>query len=215
MDFKTAKRIFEHTMAELPESSQWISDGLFKLIDVELIEAASVRVSSAIYGGERVWMTSDLHFGHSNIIGYCDRPFTTVQNQTDVLLGLLQKVQQEELIIFAGDMAMGDYATGVDIMRTMPGYKILVAGNHDLDATGACPLANEGIFDAVVPFLFWRGLRNTSVLVSHYPVQEYYPMPVKRLINYHGHLHQWVKESTEKVKYINVGWDQTHSLICL
>jgi calcineurin-like phosphoesterase family protein len=216
MDFFQAKSIFEYTLNSEKRVSKGINDGLWALVNKPLIEEVSQLVSDAIYGGERVWITSDLHFGHSNIISYSGRPFHDERHQTDVLLQLMSKIPDDEFVVLVGDVAKGiNYEPGVEIMKQLPGRKILVVGNHDLTKDGKCRLADEGIFEAVLPFLFWQGLKDTSVLVSHYPVVEYFPMPVPKLINYHGHLHQWVKESTEGVKFINVGWDRTHSLLCL
>ena len=215
MNFHQAKNIFEHTLNSEARIQKKINNGLLALIDKHLIEEVSQLILGAIYGGERVWMTSDLHFGHSNIIGYCGRPFRDDRHQTDVLLQLMRKIPDDEFVVIVGDVCMGNYQAGVEIVKQLPGRKILVAGNHDLTKDGKCRLADEGIFEAVVPFLFWQGMQDTSVLVSHYPVAEYFPMPVAKLINYHGHLHQWVKESTDAVKFINVGWDRTHSLLCL
>ena len=214
MNFFQAKSIFEFTLNSEERVREGIIDGLWDLVDKPLIEEVSQLVSSAIFDGERAWMTSDLHFGHSNIIGYSDRPFRDDKHQTDVLLQLMRKIPDDEFVVIVGDICMGNYEAGVELVKQLPGRKILVNGNHDLDKTGKCRLAREGIFEAVVPFLFWKGLKDTSIMVTHYPVVEYFPMPVK-LINYHGHLHQWTKESTETVKFINVGWDRTHSLLCL
>jgi calcineurin-like phosphoesterase family protein len=217
MDFHQAKAIFEHTLNSDQGVSKKLNDALFGLIDKEVIEATSQLVSGAIFGGERVWMTSDLHFGHQNIISYCDRPFNNVSEQNDSLLQLLRKISENELVVFVGDMAMGNYEAGVEVMRMLPGRKILVVGNHDLTGSGKCRLADEEIFEVVVPFLFWQGLKQTSVLVCHYPVAPYFPFTFN-LINYHGHLHQKVMDPVPEgisIKHINVGWDRTHSLLCL
>ena len=37
----------------------------------------------------------------------------------------------------------------------------------------------------------------------------------ERVSDYHGHLHQNILSPTEKVKYMNVGWDVDYSLRCL
>ncbi|NVO04740.1 MAG: metallophosphoesterase [Rhodoferax sp.] len=194
--------------------SKKINDALLAMIDRTEIEAARNLVSAAMHGNKRVWMTSDLHFRHTNIIGYCGRPFRSVKHQDETLLRLLNKVGPQDIIVFVGDMAMGTHEDAVPVLESLPGRKILVAGKHDLK-NGVCRLADEAIFEHIVPVLFWQGQHEDQVLVSHYPVVEFFPLGVKRLVNYHGHLHQHRKEDTDQIKYINVGWDQTYGLLAL
>jgi calcineurin-like phosphoesterase family protein len=163
--FKTALKLFQHTI-DLEESVKAeINLGMLKLIDQDLIESTSQMVSDALAAGERVWMTSDLHFQHSNIIGFCDRPFFTVSFMTEALIAQLQKIPNDELIIFVGDMDIGEYVRTVELIRRIPGRKILVTGNHDFASDGKCKLALEkNLFEAVVPFLTWN-FENRLVVV--------------------------------------------------
>ena len=214
MSFETALQIFQNTLNAEKRVSTAINLGLLNMVDRVAIEEASEWVVSALAEGKRVWMTSDLHLGHANIIGYSDRPFHNLADMTGAHLRLLHKV--DELLIFVGDMALGDYDHAVKLIRSLPGHKVLVAGNHDMTKDGKCKLAREkDLFDAVVPFLFWEGGLGRQVLVTHYPVVVTAHDTTRSVINYHGHLHQHQIENTAWVKYINVGWDVAHGLICL
>jgi predicted MPP superfamily phosphohydrolase len=102
--FNTALGLFKHTLDSEKGVSKAINSGLLDLVNQDLIEATSQTVSDALAAGERVWITSDLHFMHANIIGYCDRPFFNVDSMTDALMATLQKVPNDELILFGGDM---------------------------------------------------------------------------------------------------------------
>lgn len=214
--FKAALGLFKHTLDAEKGVKTAINLGLLELIDQDLIEATSQTVSDALAAGERVWITSDLHFMHSNIIGYCDRPFFNVDSMTDALMATLQKVPKDELILYGGDMAMGNYQKTVELIRQLPGRKILIAGNHDLTRDGKCKLAREkDLFEAVVPFLTWLGYQGRLVVVSHYPIlvpETYKNTPV---LNYHGHLHEKTLPATLMIKYMNVGWDINQALNCL
>jgi calcineurin-like phosphoesterase family protein len=216
MNFETARRIFEHTLDCESRVSTAINLGMLNLIDKALIEATSQMVSHAIAAGKRVWLTSDLHFLHANIIGYSNRPFYNVSDMTGAHLRLLQKVPANELLIFVGDMAMGNFQEGVDLIQTIAARKILVVGNHDLTREGLCRYERErNLFEAIVPFLYWPGLMGRLVFVSHYPA--FIPSTYKggRVMNYHGHLHEKSMESNDQIKYFNVGWDVSHGLLCL
>lgn len=73
--FNTALKLFQHTLDAEKQINPAINAGLSALIAQDLIELTSQTISDALAAGERVWITSDLHFLHTNIIGYCDRPF--------------------------------------------------------------------------------------------------------------------------------------------
>lgn len=79
------------------------------------------------------WWSSDAHFSHANIINFCDRPYSDVnQMNTDLVNRINARVQPEDELWLLGDIAMGD------ISSSLPGNlgRIicpihLVAGNHD------------------------------------------------------------------------------------
>ena len=223
MDFKLALSLFRHTLEQESRVRPDIHAAMLKLAQPEVIQEASFAVSSAIALGQRVWMTADLHLGHANIIGFCDRPFHSVGVMNAALLAQLSKVGPEEILVIVGDVLMGEYEQSIELVRQIPGRKILVVGNHDFKRDGRCPmlrernLSGEGpLFEAVVPFLVWSGAQGRTVLVTHYPLQV--PDAHRVLLpylNYHGHLHRGVLPPTEKVKYMNVGWDVVHGLVCL
>jgi calcineurin-like phosphoesterase family protein len=78
------------------------------------------------------FFTSDLHFGHKNIIEYCNRPWKTVDEMN---YGLVQRWNQvvgdEDEVWILGDHAFG----GATFIRTftmaLRGRKHLLRGNHD------------------------------------------------------------------------------------
>lgn len=222
MRFEVALNLFKNTIEQEARSKPDINVGMLKLADPDVIEAANLLVTNALATGDRVWMTSDLHFGHLNIIAYCDRPFYGLSDMNDELLRLLKKVPKDEILIFVGDMYMGDYQCAVDAIRQIPCRKILVVGNHDFARDRRCRFAMEKsadgaspLFEFVVPFLFWTGLQGRSVFVSHYPLVVPANHNDQAFINFHGHLHRTVLDDTISVKFINAGWDVSHSLLCL
>ena len=216
MRFEYALKIFQHTLDVETRVNIAINLGLLKLAKNQAeIEEASQNVSEALAKGERVWMTSDLHFGHENIITYSDRPHRNARDMNEALVQQLSKVGNE-LVIFAGDMFMGDQENAIELIRRIPGRKILVAGNHDFSRDGKCVFRNADLFEAVVPFLFWKTQQGQEVLVTHYPAAIPDSMKrLNRLLNYHGHLHQKTLPAIDTIKYMNVGWDVHHSIHCL
>ena len=78
------------------------------------------------------WYSSDHHFGHANIIGYCDRPLRDVEHMNEELISRHNAVVlPEDTVWIMGDVALGKLAETLPLVARMNGRKILVAGNHD------------------------------------------------------------------------------------
>lgn len=79
-----------------------------------------------------IWFTSDLHFGHKNVIKYCDRPYEDVEHMDNSLIGYWQNtVREDDEIYILGDMFFTNAERAIEILEQLPGRKILVLGNHD------------------------------------------------------------------------------------
>ena len=88
------------------------------------------------------WFTSDLHFGHVNIIQYSGRPFTDVDQMNTSLIDRWNAlVQPGDDVWVLGDVAMGHIADTLPLVGRLAGYKRLLAGNHDRcwDGLGSRP----------------------------------------------------------------------------
>ena len=78
------------------------------------------------------WFTSDLHFGHANIIKYSKRPFHDLAHMHETLIDRWnQVVSTDDDVWVLGDLAMGDIEDSLALVRRLHGQKILVSGNHD------------------------------------------------------------------------------------
>lgn len=79
------------------------------------------------------FFTSDLHFGHQNIIEYCNRPWATADEMNRGLVRLWNDmVSPDDIVWFLGDAAMR--VVPDDTLRfiaMLNGTIHLVAGNHD------------------------------------------------------------------------------------
>ncbi|MFC6864748.1 metallophosphoesterase [Halomicroarcula sp. GCM10025817] len=87
------------------------------------------------------YVISDHHFGHSRIIGYTDRPFSSVGEMNQTLLNRhYETVGEQDTLVHLGDVAM-DMQTGDETIEFFErlGGDVLVRGNHDvgLDADRA------------------------------------------------------------------------------
>ena len=78
-------------------------------------------------------MISDLHLGHQNIIEYCNRPFTSVDEMNSTLIENWNEVVGEnDIVFFLGDL--GRFANEEALNRwliKLTGRIIFIEGNHD------------------------------------------------------------------------------------
>lgn len=81
----------------------------------------------------QVFFTSDTHFGHSNIIKYCQRPFNSAEHMDEVLISNWNEVVSPKDIVFhLGDFCFGSDKEWIKILQRLNGTKYLILGNHDL-----------------------------------------------------------------------------------
>ena len=135
-------------------------------------------------GQGTVWVWSDLHLGHENIIRYTNRPFANAAAMDSQLYAnWATTVGAADTLLFVGDVAMrkavGE-ATWSRIRHAPGRMKQLVVGNHDLTGSGA--LRVDG-FDDICSLLCAPG--DPPLLFTHMPLSD---MPAG-WVNVHGHTH--------------------------
>ena len=151
----------------------------------------------------RIFVTSDLHFSHHNIIKYCDRPFSSVLEMNDTLVESWNSVVKEnDVVIIIGDYVLGNRTAVEEVTAKLKGYKILVKGNHDRCSNTA--YRNAGIkkvfktllldtSDLGLPFL-------NQLIINHFPTESNGASLVL-----HGHIHS--KDNYGTLDMVDIGID--------
>lgn len=79
-----------------------------------------------------IWFSSDIHFGHKNIIDYCNRPFNNVDHMNETIIANFNSlIAPEDTLILVGDLCMGRKDDTIPLLGRINGKKIAVGGNHD------------------------------------------------------------------------------------
>ena len=82
--------------------------------------------------GDKIFFTSDTHFGHGSIIDYCKRPFRDVEHMNSELVRLWnEKVPEDGIVFHLGDFALGGSGFWKDIVSKLNGDVHIILGNHD------------------------------------------------------------------------------------
>lgn len=84
----------------------------------------------------KIWITSDLHLNHTNIIKYCNRPYNSVTAMNEGIIhywNLL--IDNDDIVIFLGDLCFAKTSQAAEDTKywasRLNGKKIIVKGNHD------------------------------------------------------------------------------------
>lgn len=79
-----------------------------------------------------LWLTSDLHLGHVNIIRYTGRPFAAVQEMDEWMIEAWNtRVAPADTVWILGDVCMGTLAESLPLVGQLNGTLHLLCGNHD------------------------------------------------------------------------------------
>lgn len=133
-----------------------------------------------------IWLTSDTHFDHINIIKYENRPFEDNIKMTEELIKNWNSVvKPNDLIFHLGDVFFCKADRMKEIAVQLNGRKILIRGNHD---KGYSDTKFRKLGFEVYNYYFIN-----NMLLSHYPQSE---IALRTAINntdlignVHGHVH--------------------------
>lgn len=139
---------------------------------------------------------SDTHFGHLNIIKYCNRPFLNTLEMDNFIIEKWNKtISKEDRVFFLGDFALTSRERIKELLSIINGYKILIIGNHDKRISKKFWLEN-GFKIATKKILYID--KNKYYILTHkkiehnneilkYITKKYNTTP----INIHGHSHNY------------------------
>lgn len=123
------------------------------------------------------WFTSDTHFGHTNVIGLCSRPFANIEEHDEELIRRWNSVvSPEDEVYHLGDFCLRSRREATNILRRLNGHVHLIIGNHDKR------IADGFVSTAHAKSIRVRGQR---LLLSHRPFATW----SRREWQLHGHSH--------------------------
>ena len=155
----------------------------------------------------KIYIISDTHFNHTNIIKYCNRPFKDINEMNDAIINNWNKiVKKDDIVYHLGDFFLGSKYDLKNIVDKLNGTIYLIRGNHDrltvksYEDCGIIVLKNAPIT-----------IDEYKIMLSHRPLSD--TMIRDGYINIHGHIHEKKLENIydnklfSKNKHINVSCD--------
>lgn len=151
---------------------------------------------------QRIFFTSDQHFGHKQIIDFEDRPFENVQNMNDsMIMRWNGVVKNDDMVYHVGDFSFMNKEETTNIFKRLNGRKRLILGNHDR-ARSKSWWKDVG-FEEVYEFPI---IYKEFYIVSHEPIYLNKHMPY---VNLHGHIHGQLYEGMQHINLCVEHWDYT------
>jgi len=161
----------------------------------------------------KTWLTSDLHFGHKNIMTFCPQTRARFRNDVDYMTEAMieewnARVEPIDTVYILGDVA---FMSGFDaslVMMRLNGRKILIEGNHDRKTLMDVNFRKQ--FTEVHQYLQvnYDGHR---IILFHYPIAEWDQMH-RGSLHFYGHLHG-NPSGLEKFRALDVGMDATGEIV--
>lgn len=129
-----------------------------------------------------IWYTSDHHFGHHNIIKYCNR-YKWVQTVEEMDALLVQRwnevVGPHDTVWHLGDVFFKNY----EATSKLKGRKNLIVGNHDYKHKDFLRNNNWNVQSEAIYID-----HENKLVMCHYPILDW-PHKFQNYIHLHGHSH--------------------------
>ena len=129
-----------------------------------------------------IYYTSDLHLGHENIIKLCKRPFFSLEEMNEALIGNWNsRVTNADNVYIMGDLMFRSATNPNEFLFRLKGKKHLIIGNHDSPWMKKADLDRH--FESIDKFKVFSNGR-CKITLCHYPMMSF---EGKYLI--YGHIH--------------------------
>ena len=80
----------------------------------------------------KIFFTSDQHFGHANILKFCNRPFASIEEMNEELIRRWnEKISPADEVYHLGDFALTTNKQFQEIAGRLNGTIYLIVGNHE------------------------------------------------------------------------------------
>lgn len=131
-----------------------------------------------------IFLSSDSHFGHANVIKYSNRPYSNVQEMDEALINNWNRVVPSNGTVYhLGDFAFAKIDQIVRILNRLNGTKVMILGNHDKEIINNKKRIFEDVpsVKMIVPAFELRH-NNQKVYLHHYACRVWNS-------SHHGSLH--------------------------
>lgn len=137
----------------------------------------------------KIFVTSDTHFFHTNIIRYANRPFISVEEMNIALIERWNsRVGKNDTVYFLGDFAFTKSDKIVEVFRQLNGKINMVPGNHDDNKNFKRAALTLGPLINILPPIYELNYDGQFWVMCHYPIESWNRKHYGS-VHLHGHSH--------------------------
>ena len=162
-----------------------------------------------------IWITSDHHFNHANVMTYCNRDFKNVDEMDEALIDAWNKhVKKDDLVYYLGDFTLGGKSDAERYFLRLNGaIRVLeYPWHHDkrwLQGQLYYSRKHEVVLDrAIVALEHELPDFDIPVILCHFPIEEW-DRKHYGSIHLHGHSHGNAPKMKNR---LDVGVDSAYKL---
>lgn len=154
----------------------------------------------------KYYITSDLHFGHTNILRYCKntRPFSSVQEMNQKIIdNWNNKISKQDVVYLLGDISFDKPSKTISFLNDLNGKLRLIVGNHDGDKY----LKEKEFCDRFdwIKLYNEENIFGNHIVMMHFPILEWNKKHYNSIM-LHGHCHSRNNQILDCLRY-DVGID--------
>ncbi|MHA1459492.1 MAG: metallophosphoesterase family protein [Promethearchaeota archaeon] len=115
-----------------------------------------------------IWFSADFHLSHKNIIRYCNRPFSSVEEMDTILIrNLEERLRPKDILYFLGDLTFKEPVARNFFKRFSAVEIHYIIGNHD--SGDVIKLAEK--YCVTVSNLKEINVENHHIILCHYAMR--------------------------------------------
>jgi calcineurin-like phosphoesterase family protein len=151
------------------------------------------------------YFTSDIHFGHKDVIRFCKRPYRTVSEMNESIIKNWNNVVGDtDRVFLVGDVFLCGSSEAGGYIKRLNGHKVLIKGNHDRNKKKMLEVG----FDEFHKEYEYTMPDGRLALIKHYPGPDCI-MDEKYDLLIHGHIHVDNKVNGKKINVSTDIWNYT------
>lgn len=176
----------------------------------------------------KIWIISDLHLSHFNILTYSGRPYKDVLEMNAALIKNWNSVVTfEDTVYFLGDFSFGRHSIVSDrnFFFQLSGHKRMILGNHDRHFNvydGAIKVKSMKSPEEAIAYwkeVGFEEVSNNPIVLDDFYILSHQPMNgvnhSQTFINIHGHTHDvnmvggnYFNASVENINYTPIDFEE-------